>query len=115
MSPSRHDRQQTPNPKGGFVDSFFQCGMLTTQAQPLSIHATSNKSAQITWSGSIAGRSFKRFAMKRLLHVCASVLACSAFTGLAQSPPVLFVDVSADSQVRLSWASTAVGFVLEQV
>jgi hypothetical protein len=44
-----------------------------------------------------------------------SVLLLAVRPALAQSPPVLLVDVSTDSQVRLSWTNTATGFVLEQV
>ncbi len=52
--------------------------------------------------------------MKRLLLLFAVIFACGVVTSVAQSPPVLLVDVSADSQVRLSWSNTATGFVLEQ-
>ena len=51
---------------------------------------------------------------KRLLLLCAVVLACGAFTSLAQAPPALLIDFSTDSQVRLSWTNTPGNIVLEE-
>src|SRR2546426_5302726 len=52
--------------------------------------------------------------MKKLLLLCAVVLAGGAFTGLAQSPPALFVDVPTGSRVRIYWTNTPGNIVLEE-
>ncbi len=53
--------------------------------------------------------------MKRPLLLWPTVLVCGAFIILAQSPPKLLIDVSTNSQVRLSWTNAATGFVVEEL
>jgi len=58
--------------------------------------------------------SFRIFPMNRLILLCAVVWVCGASAGLAQTPPILHVDLSPGSQARLSWTNTSVNFFLEE-
>jgi RHS repeat-associated protein len=58
--------------------------------------------------------AFGGFLLKGLLRLCAVVLTCVAFAGLAQSPPDLLIDYNTGSRFRLSWANTPDNIVLEE-
>jgi hypothetical protein len=52
---------------------------------------------------------------KTLLFTLGIASVCVLYISRAQTPPKLFIEVSPDHQVRLSWTNAATGFVVEEV